>query len=166
VRGTLRETVGEKLSKAAEENDAAAAEVFHDALLLRATIRNFADAAMKLADISEPLDALNRCLHSLPAQPPISIDRDGGRGLFTLEGQHLAEPLWPVVWSFTALITAGDASRIRQCEGEGCGYIYLDTTLNKSRRYCSSSGCGNRARARRHYHRVQAGEVAPGSSED
>ena len=42
---------------------------------------------------------------------------------------------------------------IRRCEGAGCGWLFLDRTRSDSRRWCSSSDCGNRDRARRHYAR-------------
>jgi predicted RNA-binding Zn ribbon-like protein len=43
--------------------------------------------------------------------------------------------------------------RLRRCADDGCGWLFLDTTRNHSRRWCSSSDCGNRDRARRHYAR-------------
>jgi predicted RNA-binding Zn ribbon-like protein len=43
--------------------------------------------------------------------------------------------------------------RLRRCDGDGCGWLFLDTTRNHSRRWCSSRDCGNRDRARRHYTR-------------
>lgn len=32
-----------------------------------------------------------------------------------------------------------------------CRWVYLDTTRNRSRRWCDPADCGNRARQRRHY---------------
>ncbi|WP_410652682.1 CGNR zinc finger domain-containing protein [Amycolatopsis sp. cmx-4-54] len=49
------------------------------------------------------------------------------------------------------LLRTGDLERIRECEGPGCGWVFTDHTRNRSRRWCSSSDCGNRARAKRHY---------------
>ncbi|MEV4340837.1 CGNR zinc finger domain-containing protein [Streptomyces sp. NPDC049590] len=43
--------------------------------------------------------------------------------------------------------------RIRRCEGPGCGWFFLDRSRSGTRRWCSSGDCGNRDRARRHYHR-------------
>jgi predicted RNA-binding Zn ribbon-like protein len=40
---------------------------------------------------------------------------------------------------------------IRRCHGAGCGWLFLDRTRSHTRRWCSSSDCGNRDRARRHY---------------
>jgi predicted RNA-binding Zn ribbon-like protein len=45
------------------------------------------------------------------------------------------------------------ADRLRRCDDQGCGWLFLDTTRNHSRRWCSSRDCGNRDRARRHYTR-------------
>ncbi len=42
---------------------------------------------------------------------------------------------------------------LRQCHGPGCGWLFLDRTRSHTRRWCSSSDCGNRERARRHYTR-------------
>jgi predicted RNA-binding Zn ribbon-like protein len=51
---------------------------------------------------------------------------------------------------------------IRQCEGSGCGWLFLDRTRSHTRRWCSSSDCGNRERARRHYVRHR-GPAKPGT---
>lgn len=53
--------------------------------------------------------------------------------------------------------------RLRRCDDDGCGWLFLDTTRNHSRRWCSSGDCGNRDRARRHYarNRTTARKDAP-----
>ncbi len=38
-----------------------------------------------------------------------------------------------------------------------CAWLFLDTTRNHSRRFCSMKDCGNRAKQRRHYRRVKQG---------
>jgi predicted RNA-binding Zn ribbon-like protein len=45
---------------------------------------------------------------------------------------------------------------IRICEGDGCGWFFLDTSRNRRRRWCSMESCGNRAKARRFYHRSRS----------
>jgi predicted RNA-binding Zn ribbon-like protein len=51
------------------------------------------------------------------------------------------------------LIQTMPSDRLRRCADDGCGWLFLDTTRNHSRRWCSSRDCGNRDRARRHYAR-------------
>jgi predicted RNA-binding Zn ribbon-like protein len=53
-----------------------------------------------------------------------------------------------------------DLSRLRQCDDDDCGWLFLDRSKNGSRRWCSSADCGNRARARRHYQRRHSGASA------
>jgi len=51
------------------------------------------------------------------------------------------------------LLTSPELRRLRLCEGAGCGWLFLDLSPNRSRRWCSMESCGNRAKARRHYAR-------------
>jgi len=66
--------------------------------------------------------------------------------------------LWPVAYSAAELLTSSSADRVKACPGEGCGWIFLDQSRNRSRRWCDMQSCGNREKARRHYHR---GRTAP-----
>lgn len=58
--------------------------------------------------------------------------------------------LGPIALSALATLSQADLSRIKQCEGEKCGWLFFDTTKNKSRRWCEMEICGNRAKQRRH----------------
>lgn len=44
--------------------------------------------------------------------------------------------------------------QLRQCEGESCSRVYLDTSRGRRRRWCSSEVCGNRERVARHRRRT------------
>jgi predicted RNA-binding Zn ribbon-like protein len=63
-------------------------------------------------------------------------------------------PLWAISLSLGDLITSEKLRHVRECGGPECGWLFLDTTKNRQRRWCSMDGCGNRAKARRHYARV------------
>ncbi|WP_328747860.1 ABATE domain-containing protein [Streptomyces sp. NBC_00285] len=43
---------------------------------------------------------------------------------------------------------------IRECEGDNCTIVYLDTSRGRRRRWCSSEVCGNRERVARHRRRT------------
>lgn len=53
------------------------------------------------------------------------------------------------------LLDAGTAGRIDQCPAPDCGWLFLDTSKNHSRRWCSMRTCGNLAKAQRHYARMR-----------
>jgi predicted RNA-binding Zn ribbon-like protein len=44
---------------------------------------------------------------------------------------------------------------LRQCEGDNCPIVYLDTSRGRRRRWCSSETCGNRERVARHRRRAR-----------
>ncbi|MFF4606629.1 CGNR zinc finger domain-containing protein [Streptomyces sp. NPDC001339] len=48
------------------------------------------------------------------------------------------------------LTDAGARGQLRECAGEGCRLVYLDTSRGRRRRWCSSEVCGNRERVARH----------------
>jgi len=50
--------------------------------------------------------------------------------------------------SVADLVHRPDLSGLRRCDGDGCGWLFLDTTRNHSRRWCDPLDCGNRARVR------------------
>ncbi|MCF3129812.1 CGNR zinc finger domain-containing protein [Streptomyces olivochromogenes] len=43
---------------------------------------------------------------------------------------------------------------VRECEGDNCPIVYLDTSRGRRRRWCSSEVCGNRERVARHRRRA------------
>ena len=51
-----------------------------------------------------------------------------------------------VAASLFDLFVLQDLTRLRECQGDGCGWLYLDRSKNRSRRWCSSADCGNRYR--------------------
>ena len=55
---------------------------------------------------------------------------------------------------------------LRRCGGPGCGWLFLDRTRSHTRRWCSSSDCGNRERARRHYTRHRDQRARPDAARD
>ena len=57
--------------------------------------------------------------------------------------------LGPIALSALSLVCQADLSRIKQCPGQDCGWLFFDTTKNKNRRWCEMEVCGNRAKQRR-----------------
>ena len=55
--------------------------------------------------------------------------------------------LGPITVSALELLLDADFSRIKQCRGNHCGWLFYDSTKNKSRQWCDMSVCGNRAKA-------------------
>jgi len=70
-------------------------------------------------------------------------------------GEELRQLLWPVANSAIELFTSSEElKRIKECPG--CGWLFLDTSKNGNRRWCSMDECGSRAKMRRQYARKRS----------
>ncbi len=58
-----------------------------------------------------------------------------------------------VIRQTVALITSPAVAQLNPCEDSACGWVFLDTSRGRNRRWCSATDCGNRNRARRYYAR-------------
>jgi len=65
---------------------------------------------------------------------------------------------WWVARSAAELLTSPDLAFVRECAGYDCGRLFMDTTKNRSRRWCDMRTCGNRAKSRRHHERRRAAD--------
>lgn len=70
-----------------------------------------------------------------------------------------AEVLAPVLWSAADLLLALQRLRLRACANPKCRWLFLDDSKAGSRRWCSMSSCGNRAKVRRHFLRHSGKEA-------
>ena len=57
----------------------------------------------------------------------------------------------PVIRSAADLLISEEFSRIKKCADPICGWLFLDVSRNRSRRWCDMRDCGNRAKASRFY---------------
>jgi predicted RNA-binding Zn ribbon-like protein len=140
-----------QLEKAARR-PADAAVILERAVELREAIYQIFSAVaggrpVKTADIS----LLNRWLRQAQKRLQV-VATDGG---FTWhwggQGTSLGQMLGPVVQSAAELLVSADLTRVKECaDDRGCGWLFVDTSRNQSRRWCSMESCGNRAKVRRH----------------
>src|SRR5437016_2414473 len=54
-----------------------------------------------------------------------------------------------IIRSAADLLTSEALTRVRQCSGETCSWLFVDSSRNGVRRWCEMQACGNRAKVRR-----------------
>ncbi|MEU8249085.1 ABATE domain-containing protein [Nonomuraea sp. NPDC048916] len=78
------------------------------------------------------------------------LHREGAGHVLRWPGQRSARPvLWAVAASAARLLLEGPLGRLGQCPS--CGWLFLDTSRNGRRRWCSMAMCGNQVKSRRYY---------------
>ncbi|HTC23494.1 MAG TPA: CGNR zinc finger domain-containing protein [Gemmatimonadales bacterium] len=150
----LTEASARRLRRAARENPAGAQAALEDSHTLRKAIHDVVGAR---ADGREPArhaaDTLNRFLGRALGRLRLGVEGDACSWVFADEGEELDRMLWPVAWAAASLLTSADAPLVRRCASERCGWLFVDRSRNRSRRWCDMKSCGNSAKARRHYAR-------------
>ncbi|MGD8793261.1 MAG: ABATE domain-containing protein [Anaerolineae bacterium] len=157
--GILEERQVERLLEEAGRRPREAAAMHERAVVLREAIyRIFAAISSGSAAADDDLAVLNAELSRTLACS--RIVPSGGGYTWDWIGQEAAldRVLWPVVRDAADLLTSEDLARVGQCADDRCGWLFLDTSRNHSRRWCSMEDCGNRAKARRYYRRSRTSE--------
>jgi predicted RNA-binding Zn ribbon-like protein len=152
--GILIADQGQRMLEEARQRPLQAAAVLERAVALREAIYHIfsaisrgqappaADLAVLNAEVPQTL-ARSRIVPSLEG-----FAWDWAPGEDALDGM-----LFPVVRDAVDLLTSEELDRVGKCADGRCGWLFLDTSRNRSRRWCSMEDCGNRAKARRHYER-------------
>ena len=148
------------LLKRARDDDGGGARALHRALALRDVIHDiFAAVAHGAAIPERALDSFNAALADASRHARVLLAKEGFAWGWDDLAARLDSPLWPVLRSAADLLTTGKLDRIKQCPYPHCGWLFLDFSKNKSRRWCEMSVCGNRTKARRHYMREKQMEA-------
>lgn len=101
-------------------------------------------------DAAGVADIVAEWLQATPGR--LAVDRTSLRPSFCPEVSTCRCLLVPAL--IDALDLARDEiERVRECASPSCGYIYVDTSRNRSRRWCSMERCGSRAKAHTYYAR-------------
>lgn len=154
----LSEAETQTLRQAAARRPEEAAVMFEAGLALRDRLhRIFTAIVHDQAPLPADLAALNSLLsRTLPHLRLVPGEKGFTWGWPRAE-TDLEQVFWPVIYSAAELLTSEKLARLGQCAGKDCGWLFLDTSRNHSRRWCEMKHCGNRVKARRHYQRRQAG---------
>lgn len=147
--GILTASDAEKLVRAAARRPSDAWAVFHRAIALRETIyRVFAALSQRQKPESADVESLNSARSEALAHT--RLEQAGKRFIVDWNDKAaLDRMLWPLALSAGELMTSENCARVRQCSGDPCDWLFLDTSRNHMRRWCSMSVCGNRTKVRR-----------------
>jgi predicted RNA-binding Zn ribbon-like protein len=156
ARDVIAREQAEALARRARREPRPAAEVYRRAIALREAIyRVFVARLSGAAPTRGDVAVLNQELQQSLPHYRVEFGKDGA--LWRSSAVELDLPLWPIVQSAVELLLSEDLrGRVGQCaDTGGCGWLFLDLSKNRSRRWCSIADCGNRAKQRRLQQRLK-----------
>ena len=152
---------GQVLLGIAGKNARAATAVVEDARELREAIyRTFSAQGRGVEADAADLDTISKHYANAVAHQRLANTPDGFQFAWPDPPISLEQVLWPVAVSATELLVSDDVARVKECATDNCNWLFLDSSKNKSRRWCEMKECGNRAKARRHQARKKHSETA------
>jgi len=139
----------ERLLQMGWENQQDANRVYTDSLQLREAFYDFVFNMINRKEVSPAsMQLIKNWIYKTFSNIELIQSNDGFSLDWNIENIGIESILWPIVRSFADLVTTVDRNRLKQCSN--CGYLFVDNSKNKSRRWCSMEICGNRVKARRH----------------
>jgi predicted RNA-binding Zn ribbon-like protein len=153
----LTDAAAKRLAREARLRESEAGDVWERAIALREAVYRISLAVIsRTQPRGNDLELLNRELAT--AHDRLILAR-GEEGNFVWKWNEtkdaLDQMLWRVAHSAAEMLTSGDLTRLRQCGGDTCGWLFEDTSRNRSRQWCDMRDCGNVAKVRRFRSRMR-----------
>jgi predicted RNA-binding Zn ribbon-like protein len=152
--GTISNDEAQYLLARAEQHPAEARTTLDAAISLReALYRIFLSTLAGSAPNAHDLAIFNAAHAQALAHSEIAPAAEGFSWRWKDAEQELDRMLWPITRSAADLLLSPNLKRLKECSSPDCGWLFLDTSKNHTRRWCTMEDCGNRAKARSHYQR-------------
>jgi predicted RNA-binding Zn ribbon-like protein len=150
VAGTVDDGAARALARQAALRPSEAAAVHTRAILVREALHQILKCILEdRRPSTRDVDVLRAAVAVARANQ--RLDTRGGQFVWTFPKRtdKLDQVVWPVSLSAAELLTSGELSRLGECGGADCGWLFLDNSRGRRRRWCDMQDCGNREKVRR-----------------
>ncbi len=148
------------------KDDSTTDALLSEVVKFRNTLREMAEQiADDRAVTDAALAAINEKLTNQSGFTEIVRSENGFEKSFRFDLSEPSKLLHPIAESAADFLCYANFEFLRKCESSACVLYFYDTTKNHRRRWCSMSGCGNKAKAAAFYRRKKGrrGEEEKGS---
>lgn len=157
--GVVSENEGARLRREAAAHPRAGERALESARRLRWMLSRVFDGVAAGTRDAAAWRELNSALAEALTHLRLEAARGDAMAEWTWDGRErdLGWFLWPVIRQAADLLASEEATRIRMCDGEDCGWVYVDRSRNGLRRWCDMATCGTREKTRRRRKGSRAG---------
>ena len=150
--GVIDRATGRRLRHLGEARPRVAAAALTYAIVARGTLRELFGAIVRGEPAEPELARFNRLQREALAGLEIAPVEGSGTGYRWRWRGEESDPrtlVWRVLWSAASLLQSDEVGRVRVCDGDDCGWMYVDRSRNGFRRWCQMRTCGTREKTRR-----------------
>jgi predicted RNA-binding Zn ribbon-like protein len=124
---------------------------------LRGTLDGVLRARLGQQEIPADLGSVGRFFAVAVTRGRLQASDTGLRWTWpTLSQVDLEAPLWPIAVSAVDLLDKTPLDLLGRCHY--CRWLFLDTSRNRTRRWCSMNACGGTDKMRRHRARLRSAQ--------
>lgn len=155
--GAFSASKAQKLRRDGRKSARMALELFQSSVALRETIFRIFSAVAACQEVPQTdVETLNTAVRRLNAYALV-VPGDGKAAWQWLDKSSDAHPLvGKIVRSAVELLTSRDIERVKMCAADDCGWLFIDDSRSRNRRWCEMRTCGSRHKARVYYQRKRA----------
>lgn len=140
------------------KNKGEASRLFQHAVAMREMIFRILSAVAARREVSEgDVGALNAELRRLNTTSLIAPGNGGGAWRWVEKSSGAEKLIGRIVRSAMELLSSEDIERVKECAAETCGWLFIDGSRSRNRRWCEMRTCGSQHKARAYYQRKKAG---------
>jgi len=155
--GIVTAAEARRLEQESKRKPAATKAVLGRAIQLREALhRIFKSTMTQRKPQSVDLETLNDELQEARKHERLVASTKGFTWQWIDSEAALDQMLWPIAYSAAEFLSEADLSRLRECGGEECGWLFEDTSRNRSRQWCHMQDCGNLEKVRRFRTRLRS----------
>jgi predicted RNA-binding Zn ribbon-like protein len=151
--GVIDAAAGRRLRRLGEAHPRAAAAALALALQARDTLRELFGAIARGDSTDPELARFNRllqeALRGLEVAPAPAAGEGGWGWRWRGEGSDPRAVVWRVLWAAASLLRSVEIGRVRVCDSDDCGWMFVDRSRNGLRRWCQMRTCGTMEKTRR-----------------
>ncbi len=157
LSGSLSARDVTRLTRIAAEHPVRATRALESAVRFREVLYEiFLAVASDRIPRAQDLAALDKVLHASAQASEVRPTASGFEQVVDKQKAALDTVLWTMARSaLDLLLSPTDRPRVRECAAPTCSWLFLDTTRNRSRRWCEMKVCGNRNKVRRYRDRAR-----------
>lgn len=148
--GLLSSRQAATLSRQARRSPDQARELLRRAVTLREALYETLSARVAGKPLpGAALATVNRVLPGVLKRSHLVRENGGFKWEFSGATPRLEQLLWSIGRVIADFLTSENLPSLRECAADECGWLFLDHSRNRSRRWCNMKVCGNRDKVRR-----------------
>lgn len=148
--GLIGSTTARKIKAWISEHPEYAKKKFEHAKAFRETLYRMLRRSMKnMKMIATDMELLNKACAAARKNQRIVYRSGNFSWEFDVQEYNPDMIMHHVAIAAADLLTSEKLLQLKQCKGEDCGWLFIDTSKNRKRVWCDMKDCGNLAKVRR-----------------